>query len=175
MSVAGWLWWASRPATCDLRLQGAQPDVEISLWPGIEPLAPVECVVAERAAMRAQGSDGMAVHAKTREDHERMPVTGLRVVRLSELVPGKLHRRTKRLGAQQGKGWALNGIGGKVLHAHNQVEGLMRFHASRAACLARAQVRLDAPRLALQSLDISDSTSSKSRPGYWPRAVTPKP
>ena len=94
--------------------------------------------------------------------------------RKSQPVPGKLHHRTKRLGTQQGQGGALNGIGGKLFHAHSQFDGLMRFQASRVAYLARSQSSVDAPRWVVQSLDISDSTSLKSRPGYRPRAVTPK-
>ena len=76
---------------------------------------------------------------------------------------------------QQCKRWALNESRGKLILARAQLDGLMRFQASRAACLARSQLKLDAPRLAAQPSDSSDSTSSKLRPGYRPRALTPRP
>ena len=91
--------------------------------------------------------------------------------------------RQRQTRAGQGRfgatGWggqlASDGTPAFWIHTRSQLDGLMRFQASRAACLARSQLRLDVPRLVAQSLDIWDSTSSKSRPGYWVRASTPKP
>ena len=80
------------------------------------------------------------------------------------------HRST-----QQGQGLALNEIGGKLCHGHSQFNGLMRFQASRAACLARSQLRLDVPRLVSQSLAISDSTSSELASGIPSARIHPKP
>jgi hypothetical protein len=50
---------------------------------------------------------------------------------------------------------------------------LARFHASRVACLARSQVRLEFPRAESQPLDRSPSTSSKRRPEWRPYEFTP--
>ena len=67
----------------------------------------VECVATQRAAMGALGMHRFAIASQAWRDDDRMRVTGLRVVRVPELVYGGLHRRTKRLSAQQCQGGAM--------------------------------------------------------------------